>query len=200
MVNSYQKEREEIIDAGKRLLELGVLTGPEGNYSIKLEENKMLISPSGVKINELTPEKLIVCDFDGKVIEGNGKPSSGVPMHSMVYNLRPEVSSVIHTHSIGATSFSIANKSIPNSLEVLKDFAGGEIPVASPYAPVGTNELAKNVEMNMNKSFAILLQNHGVLAYGKDMNHAVMVSWSVEMAAKMVINAQTLGDITTIPK
>lgn len=194
----YQKEREEIIKVGRELLNLDILTGFEGNISIKLNNNKMVITPSGRKIRELTPDNLVVSDFKGNLLEGEEKPSSGVPMHTMIYNLRPEVSAVIHTHSPFATSFAIAEKEIPNSLEVLKDIVGGTVPVASPYSPVGTHELANNVKNHINNSFAILLKNHGVLAFGKDINHAAQTSWAVEMAAKMVVNAKILGNVTTI--
>jgi L-fuculose-phosphate aldolase len=174
------------------------MTGLEGNYSVRLRDNVMLISPSGMKVHEFKEEDLVVCSFLGEIIEGERKPSTGFSMHRLIYESRPEVNAVIHTHSIAATSFSIANKPIPNSLEVLKDFAGGKIPVTSEYAELGTEALAKNIKMAMNDSFAVLLRNHGVLSYGRDMKHAVYVSWAVEMAAKMVINASILGNITSI--
>lgn len=193
-----QTERRKIVSGGKRLNELGIMTGLEGNYSIKLGDNKLLISPKGIKLNEFSEEDLVVCDFNGNVIEGDHQPSSGVPMHRIIYESRPEVNAVIHTHSIAATSFAIADMPIPNSLEVLKDFAGGEIPVAAPYAPLGTEELATNIKKAMNGSFAVLLKNHGVLSFGRDMNHAVYVSWAVEMTARMVLNATQLGNVTEI--
>jgi len=195
---NYLKERNKLIQSCKRLYELGIMTGLEGNYSIKLDENKLLISPKGLKLGEFTEEDLVICDYDGNVLEGDHTPSSGVLMHRVIYESRSEVNAVIHTHSIAATSFAIANKPIPNSLEVLKDFAGGEIPVAAPYAPLGSKELANNINEVMNGSFAVLLKNHGVLSFGRDMEHAVYVSWSVEMAARMVINATQLGDVTII--
>ncbi|GAB3807687.1 class II aldolase/adducin family protein [Virgibacillus kimchii] len=194
----FLAERQAIINAAKRLYELGIMTGLEGNYSIKLEENKLLISPKGIKLHDLNEHDLIICDYEGNIIEGKHQPSSGLTMHRIIYENRPEINTVFHTHSIAATSFAIANQPIPNSLEVLNDFAGGEIPVAAPYAPLGSDDLANNIKLAMNNSYAVLLKNHGVLCFGKDVDHAVNVSWSVEMAARMVINANTLGTVTKI--
>lgn len=195
---NYMNERNEMIRIGKQLVEMGILTGMEGNFSIKLDHNALLITPAGVKIHDLIPERLVVCDFEGNLIDGDEKPSSGVPMHTMIYKLRNDVNAVIHTHSIAATSFAVAGIPIPNSLEVLKDYVGGEVPIAKPYAPVGTHELAENVRQNLTNSNAILLQNHGVLAFGKTISYAFKSAWAVEMAAKMIINAKVLGNITTI--
>lgn len=198
MNNLYSREREEIIRVGNQLVEMGILTGLEGNFSVKINDNLLLITPAGVKIKDLTPDRLVICDFNGNIIEGGEKPSSGVPMHTMIYNLRKDVNAVIHTHSIGATSFAVAGIPISNSLEVLKDYVGGEVPIAKPYAPVGTHELAEKVKDNLTDSYAILLQNHGVLAFGKNMPHAFKVAWAVEMAARTIINAQILGNVTTL--
>lgn len=195
---NYETQRRQIVESGKRLYELGIMTGLEGNYSIKLDDNKLLISPRGIKLNDFSEKDLVVSDFSGNPTDGSHQPSSGVPMHRVIYESRPEVNAVIHTHSIAATSFAIANKPLPQSLEVLKDFAGGEIPVATPYAPLGTEELAANIKKAMNGSYAVLLKNHGVLSFGKNMEHAVYVSWAVEMTARMVLNATQLGRVTEI--
>lgn len=197
---SYPDLRQALIDAGLQLIELGVLTGIEGNLSVRVPDHPeaMIISPAGVKARQLTPEKMLVVGFDGKVLEGNLKPSSGVPMHAMAYRLRPNANAVIHTHSTAATAHAIANKPIPLVLEAQHDMVGGAVPVAR-YARLGTQALANNVAAAMTESWAVLLQNHGVLAFGKDLKHAIHVAAQLESAAKMAVMAQVLGNVGLLP-
>lgn len=192
-----QQIKEELLAMANQLFKFGIMTGLEGNYSYRIGE-KVLISPAGKKLFDLKPEDFLLCDLDGTVIEGKEKPSSGLEMHRLIYNKRPEVKCVVHTHSIAATSFAIAGKAIPNSLEVLKDFAGGEIPVTKKYAPLGTQELSDEINQTLEESFGVLLKNHGVLSFGKSINHAMFVAWAIEMGAKMVINAKILGNVDII--
>lgn len=200
MALSHLDLRRELIDTARRLTDLGILSGMEGNLSARVPgQETFLISEAGVKSTQLTPEKLVLVDYQGNVLEGSGKPSSGVPMHAMVYRLRPDAMAVVHTHSPYATGFAIANEPIPCALEALRDIVGGGVPIAA-YAPLGTQELARNVAAAMTRAWAVLLGNHGVLAFGRDLRHAATVAYMVEAAAKMTVIAKLIGRIELLPR
>ena len=198
MAVSYPELRRELIAAARQLTEIGILSGMEGNISVRVPEKEhMIISQAGVKSMQLTLENLVVVDFDGNLLEGSGTPSSGVPMHAMAYRLRPEAGAVVHTHSTYATSFAVAGREIPFALEAM-EIVGAAAPVTSKYAPLGTAELAREVGAAMTKAWAVLLRNHGVLAMGKDLKHATKVCYALETTAQIVSAANGLGRVTLI--
>lgn len=195
----HEQLRKDLVAAGRLLMEMGILSGVEGNFSARIPgTDEMLISPAGIKAAQLEPQMLCRVRLDGTVLDGPHKPSSGVPMHAACYTARPEAGAVIHTHSTAATSFAIAGREIPDCFEALHDFAGGTIPVA-PYGRLGSEGLGQNVLQTIGSAWAVLLQNHGVLAFGRDVQHAVKVAAFVEQAAQMVINATVLGRVLPLP-
>ncbi|MBC7264436.1 MAG: class II aldolase/adducin family protein [Chloroflexi bacterium] len=190
--------RERLTKAGRELLEHGLLER-DGNLSVRLpNSDQMLITPAGVKAGQVTPEMLVVVDFEGKVIRGELKPSSGVPMHKIIYNLRPDVQCVIHSHSPFATAFAVAGMPIPYALEIMETL-GGAVPCAE-YAPLGTELLAQNIGRVLGQANAVLLKNHGVLVAGQTIELAVKNVLTLEKAAQIVFYAQAMGSVTTLPQ
>jgi L-ribulose-5-phosphate 4-epimerase len=158
----------------------------------------VVIKPSGVAYAELTPDKMVVLDLDGKVVEGTLKPSSDTTTHLYIYNKRVDVNGIVHTHSPFATAFAVVGRTIPPVLTAICDEFGGEIPLGG-LAPIGDESIGEEVVRSIGKSSAILMQNHGVFTIGKDPKAAVKAAVMVEDAARTVFYAVQLGELIPIP-
>ena len=158
----------------------------------------VVIKPSGVRYEDLTPENMVVVDLDGKVVEGRLKPSSDTDAHLYIYRHRPEVMGVVHTHSTFATAFAAIGKPIPVYLTAMCDEFGGPIPCGG-YAKVGRDEIGQEVLRAIGESPAILMQNHGVFAIGKTPEAAVKAAVYVEDVARTVYYALQIGTPQEIP-
>ncbi len=202
---SESQAREQLVQAVRMLFQSGVMShSGHGNMSFRLaEEGQMLLTPGGI-ISNLTPDQLAVVTFDGEVIRGNLEPVTReiAGMHSCVYRARKDVNAVIHTHSPHVTSFALANKPLPCAYEALLRFGVTEdIPVVE-WAPRGSQEsvanIVKQIEMHPTVP-AVLLGNHGLLAFGQDALYATMVIISMEEAAEMTLEARMLGGEKALP-
>jgi L-ribulose-5-phosphate 4-epimerase len=176
-----------------------LVTWTSGNVSGRDPETGLVvIKPSGVRYEALTPENMVVVDLDGRVVEGRLKPSSDVHAHLYIYRQRPDVNGVVHTHSTFATAFAAAGKPIPAYLTAICDEFGGEIPCGG-YARVGGDEIGREVVRSIGASPALLLKNHGVFAIGKTPEAAVKAAVMVEDVARTVFYALQLGHIEELP-
>jgi L-ribulose-5-phosphate 4-epimerase len=170
-----------------------------GNVSARDSQTGfVVIKPSGIRYEELTPESMVVVDLDGKVVEGRYKPSSDTLAHVYIYRHRPDVNGVVHTHSTFATAWAAAGKPIPPVLTAICDEFGGPIPVGT-YAKIGGDEIGQEVVRSIGSSPAILLKNHGVFAIGKTAEAAVKAAVMVEDVARTVFYALQLGQPDEIP-
>jgi L-ribulose-5-phosphate 4-epimerase len=158
----------------------------------------VVIKPSGILYEELTPEDMVVVDLDGKVVEGRHKPSSDTLAHVYVYRHRPDIHGVVHTHSTFATAWAAAGKSIPPILTAIADEFGGPIPVGA-YAKIGGDEIGREIVRSIGASPAILMKNHGVFTVGKNPQAAVKAAVMVEDVARTVFYAMQLGQPDEIP-
>jgi L-ribulose-5-phosphate 4-epimerase len=193
------KLREEVCRLHAELTKNGLVTWTSGNVSARdAKTGLIVIKPSGVKYEDLTPEKMVVVDLDGRPIEGSLKPSVDTATHLFIYNQRPDVGGVVHTHSPFATAFAAVGKPIPACLTAICDEFGGPIPVGG-FAPIGGEEIGTEVVRAIGQSSAILMQNHGVFAIGKNAQAAVKAAVMVEDAARTVFYAMQLGDPIPIP-
>jgi len=202
---SESQAREQLVKAAHLLFQAGVMShSGHGNMSFKLpERDRMLLTSGGVLAN-LTPEQLTVVTFDGEVITGTLEPVTReiVAMHSCVYRARSDVNAVIHTHSPHVTSFALAHQPLPCAYEALLRFGVTEdIPVAD-WAPRGSQESVANIVKQLERHPmvpAVLLGNHGLLAFGRDPLYAAMVIISMEEAAELTLAARTLGGEKSFP-
>jgi L-ribulose-5-phosphate 4-epimerase len=158
----------------------------------------VVIKPSGVLYDQLTPENMVVVDLDGKVVEGECKPSSDTFAHVYVYRHRPEINGVVHTHSTFATAWAAVGKPIPAVLTAICDEFGGPIPVGA-YARVGGDEIGQEIMRSIGASPAILLKNHGVFTVGLTPEAAVKAAVMVEDVARTVFYAMQLGQLDELP-
>jgi L-ribulose-5-phosphate 4-epimerase len=162
------------------------------------ETGYVVIKPSGVKYEDLQPEQLIVLDVNGKVLEGDLKPSSDTASHLYIYRQRPDVNGVVHTHSPYATAFAAIGKPIPVYLTAIADEFGGPIPCGG-FALIGSEAIGKVVVESIGNSPAVLLKNHGVFTIGKNAETAVKAAVMVEDVARAVWLALQLGRPDEIP-
>ena len=158
----------------------------------------VVIKPSGIRYEDLTPESMVVVDLDGKVVEGRYKPSSDTFAHVYVYRHRPELNGVVHTHSTFATAWAAVGRPIPPILTAICDEFGGPIPVGA-YAKIGGDEIGQEIVRSIGSSPAILMKNHGVFTVGKTPEAAVKAAVMVEDVARTVFYAMQLGQPDEIP-
>jgi L-ribulose-5-phosphate 4-epimerase len=162
------------------------------------ESGLVVIKPSGLRYQALSPENMVVVDPQGKVVEGNLKPSSDTFAHLYIYRHRAEVNGVVHTHSTFATAFAAVGCPIPAVLTAICDEFGGAIPCGG-YAQIGGDEIGREIVRVIGDSPAILLKNHGVFTIGKTPEAAVKAAVMVEDVARTVFYALQLGQPAEIP-
>lgn len=177
----------------------GLVTMTSGNVSGRdPETNLVVIKPSGISFEALTPDDLVIVDLQGNVIEGTLKPSVDTPTHLVVYRARPDINGMVHTHSNYATSFAALGQPIPAVLTAIADEFGGPIP-CGPYCQIGEEQIGQAIVDHIGASPAILLQNHGVFTVGPTPQSAVKAAVMCEDVAKTVHLAMLLGTPIPIP-
>lgn len=187
--------RQQVCALHARLPENHLVAWTSGNVSARDPETDLVvIKPSGVKYEDLTPENMVVVDLDGTPVEGDYKPSSDTASHCYIYRCRPDVHGVVHTHSRYATAFAALGRSIPCVLTAMADEFGGPIPCGG-FALIGGEEIGKVVVETLanSKSPAVLLQNHGVFTIGSSAEAAVKAAVMTEDVAATVWLALQLG-------
>lgn len=185
--------RKSVWEANLALPKEGLVTWTSGNVSGRdSETNLMVIKPSGVLFEDLTPEDLVVVDMNGKVVEGEHGPSSDTATHLWIYRNRDDVHGIVHTHSNYATAFAAVNKPIPVVLTAIADEFGGAIPCGG-YAAIGGKEIGEEILRTIGDSPAILMKNHGVFTIGKTVQKAIKAAIMTEDVAKTVWLAMQIG-------
>jgi L-ribulose-5-phosphate 4-epimerase len=191
--------RDEIYKLHLELIKNGLVAWTSGNVSGRDPETGLVvIKPSGIRYEDLTPESMVVVDLDGKVVEGNHKPSSDTFAHVYVYRHRPDVNGVVHTHSTFATAWAAVGRPIPAVLTAICDEFGGPVPVGA-YAKIGGDEIGREIIRSIGDSPAVLMKNHGVFTVGKTPEAAVKAAVMVEDVARTVFYALQLGQPEEIP-
>jgi L-ribulose-5-phosphate 4-epimerase len=191
--------RRELVSLHDELPRNGLAVWTGGNASARDPETGLVaIKPSGIRYGELTPERMVVVDLEGRIIEGDLKPSSDVASHLYIYRHRPDVNGVVHTHSRFATAFAAVGRPIPVYLTAQADEFGGAIPCAA-FAFIGDDSIGNLVVEGIGPSTAILLKNHGVFTIGRTVSAAVKSAVMVEDIAATVFAALQLGSPDVIP-
>ena len=155
------------------------------------ETGLVVIKPSGVSFEELTPENMVVVEMDGRVVEGHLKPSTDTDTHLYVYERRDDVLGIAHTHSPYASSFAALGQSIPACLTTC-GMLGGEVPLGG-YAPIGGEDIGQEIIDKIGRALAIVMQNHGVFTIGSSPQQATRVAVEVEDIAKITHLAMLRG-------
>lgn len=186
--------KQQICHIGKRMYDSGFVAANDGNITVKLSESEIITTPTGVSKGFMTPEMLIKVDMEGNVLEGGGnwRPSSELKMHLRVYKDRPDVRAVVHAHPPHATAFAIARTPLNKPLIAEAIVTLGCVPVAE-YGTPSTNEVPDAVAVYVEHFDAVLLANHGALAWGEDLITAYHKLESVEFYAKLTLLSAQLG-------
>lgn len=194
MGQEYRELREQLCEIAALLYARGLVSGTDGNISVRVSEDAMLITPSGVNKRELRPELLICQRLDGTVVSGTGKSSREAQLHAGIYGIRPEIGAVVHTHPAAATAFAVCGRTLPENCLIEVPMVIGKINLAG-YAPAGSAELADKVKTAAADSDVIFMQNHGIITCGKDLTAAFNKMDAVENAARTIFYAKLIGGI-----
>jgi L-fuculose-phosphate aldolase len=188
-----RSQKEQLVKFARKLITNRLTTGSGGNISIIDRKNDvMAITPSGMDYFEMTCEDIVLCDRRGHVIEGHCSPSSEMAFHQQLYDHRPDIGSVVHTHSVYATTLACLQREIP-AVHYLVGFSGHKVPLA-PYATFGTPELARSITSTIGQHNAVLLAHHGLVAVGKDLPTAFTVAEEIEFVARVYYQALSVGN------
>jgi len=188
--------REEVCALHAELVRYELVAWTAGNVSARVPgEDLIVIKPSGVGYDDLTPESMVVCSLDGEVIEGEFSPSSDTASHAYVYRERDDVGGVVHTHSTYASAWAARGEEIPCVLTAMADEFGGPIPVG-PFALIGGSEIGEGIVETLSgqRSPAVLMRNHGVFSIGASARDAVKAAVMCEDVARTVHIARQLGE------
>lgn len=178
-----------ILSIGRRMYQKNFVAANDGNISCRLSENTLLATPTGVSKGFMDADMLVELDLEGNLLAGNCAPSSEIRMHLRVYRENPALRAVTHAHPPVSTSFAVAG--IPLTEPVLSEalMLLGEVPIA-PYATSGTNEVPESIAPFVNTHRGVLMANHGVLTWGKDVQESFYLMESIEYYATILFNTK----------
>ena len=192
--------REDIVEVGKRLYQAGYIRGADGNLSVRMTHDEVLITPSRSAKGFLDPKDLVVVDLQGNLIAGGRQPSLETFFHLAIYREREEVRAVVHAHPPRTIAFTVANRDIPQDVlpEITILFPHG-VPVI-PYETPATERLGEEIRTAINIADAVILSHHGIIGVGQDIYEAWATIEHVEACVEVLSIASTLGGITSLPR
>ena len=188
----YEKLRQEICDICHLLYDRGYVVSNDGNVSARTERGTILITPSGVGKGRMTPDMLVETDLDGHILSGDRHPSSESKMHWMVYRERSDVNAVVHAHPPMSTAFAVCRRPLTEKYLAELVVGLGEVPVTE-FAMLSTDEVPNSVKPFVRDHFAVLLANHGALAWGPSLLSAFDRLETVEQTAKVYYYVGQMG-------
>ena len=173
-MGSFDSEKKLIVETAHELVRKGFLMATGGNLSLRVKgQNAFAITPSNYDYMKMTPEDVCILDFDMNTLEGHLKPSVESAMHGAVYQARADVNAIVHTHQVYTSALTLIKSPIPALFDEQARFLGRSVEII-PYAPSGTGMLKNTVAKHVkNHNNAFMMQNHGALVFGHDMERAV---------------------------
>ena len=186
--------KQVVVDTGLAMLKEGLTVGTWGNFSLRDTETGLIyITPSGMNYDSITMDDIVVLDSSVNVVDGFRVPSVERVMHVSVYNARPDVNAVIHTHPLYSTVLGVNGMELPGISEDFVQIVGDKM-ICSEYALPGTPELARNAVKGLGDRNGVLLPNHGTLVVGPDMPRTLTICQVVEKTAHIYIMAKSIGN------
>lgn len=180
-----------LVDSGKKLLQNNLVQGTWGNSSVRIDENTMLVTPSGLDYLSLKEDDMVVVDINTMEWKGKHKPTSERGIHAAIYRERKDINAVIHTHPVYCSVMAVVRKSLPCFNEEMTRLFLGDVRVAD-YGLPGTSKLTKGTIKGMEGRNACFMANHGVVCAGKDMDEAFQIIKLLEESCKKYIEMKTL--------
>ncbi len=191
--------RDDIVQVGRLMFEKGWVAANDGNITIRLEDDRLLATPTGVCKGMLRPEDLLICNLHGDKLCGARECTSEVGMHLTIYQMRPDIRAVVHAHPPVATGFATAGRALNLALLPEVVISLGSVPLAD-YGLPGTPALTDGMLPYIPKYDAILMANHGAVAYGEDVTQAFSKMEIVEHFARITLVAELLGGAKVLPR
>lgn len=189
--------RREIVAVCKRLYERGLIAGPDGNVSVRVAADRILVTPSGMSKVDVATDDLVELAVDGKHLRGSRRASSEIAMHLRIYQRRPDVMAVVHAHPPTATGFAVAGESFAACVLPEVIFQVGWVPLV-PYATPGTQDVATQFDPYLANHDAFLMANHGATTVGPSLLIAHQRMESLEHSARILLTARLLGRVNTL--
>jgi L-fuculose-phosphate aldolase len=183
--------RRAVVEGARAMSRDGLSPGRSGNVSVRAPGG-ILITPTGIPYETLTPEQIVFVRDDGTTAAGALRPSSELQLHRAVYEARPEAGAIVHCHSLNATALACLGKPIPAFHYMVAVAGGTDIPLAS-YATFGTPELARAVASTLTERRACLMAHHGQIAFGRDLAAALDLAREVETLAALYLKTLQIG-------
>jgi L-fuculose-phosphate aldolase len=189
--------RRELVRFSKWLYRLGFMPGTSGNLSVRLDQQRLLVTPTGASKRLLTAADMVIVDCEGRQLAGARKVTSEIGMHLAIYGKREDVEAVIHSHPPIATAFACAGRPLDEMLCQEAVMTLGSVPLAS-YATTGTDEVAASLTPLISGHEAILMANHGAVTYGQNLLDAFLKMETLEHLAHIRLVAHQLGSVRTL--
>lgn len=190
----FEKEKLDIIKGGMQLDRYGLISLAGGNLSLRMPSGEILITPSGMIYEDMVADDVIVMDLQGKIIEGNRKPSSDTAAILYIFNHRSDVKAIIHTHQPYATAISLIEDELRADLTTLGNSCGGNVPV-SPYSSPGSEDMGVDTVNYLGDGHVVILAHHGVMTTGESLKQALNAAVYLEECAKAYLAARAVGPI-----
>jgi len=190
--------RKQMVEVGRRMYRKGLVVATEGNLSVRLAPQRILMTPTGAWKGFLNPADIVAVDLNGRVARPGQRPSMEYPMHRGIYRARADVRAVVHAHPPVATGFAVAGLPLDEPILAEAVLLLGPVPVV-PYATPATDALPESIAPYLAKHNALLLGNHGAVTMGKDLNEAYARMEILEHLALIQLTARLLGKVTAIP-
>lgn len=199
MARTEREHRQDIVEIGRLVYQKGWVAANDGNITIRLDEDRILATPTGVSKGMMHPDDLIICDLEGNKIEGRRERTSEINMHLTIYKQRPDIHAVVHTHPPVSTGFAAAGRALNMAMLPEVIIGLGCVPLAE-YGLPGTQELTDPMLPYIPKYDAILMANHGAVCYAEDVYKAFFKMETVEHYARIALVAELLGGPNLLPR
>ena len=196
---TLRASREAVVRVCRRLYGAGLIAGQDGNVSVRLPGDRILVTPAGMSKVEVSAADLVVLTLNGTRLSGKRKPSSEVAVHLEIYAGRPDVGAVVHAHPPTATGFAVAGETLPPNVLPELVYTVGPVSLV-PYARPGTTALARRFRPFLAGCNAWLMANHGAVTAGPTLAVAHQRMESLEHAAKILLMARAVGRVVPLPE
>ena len=197
MIKTDWEARRDIVKCAKQAFDSGLVAATDGNISVRMSTDRVMITPGGTSFRNLNPGQMAYVDIEGHLLDYANRPSSELPMHLEIYRQRPEIGAIIHAHPPFTTAFTVAGITLETPVLPEVFVMCGRIPTAN-YATPSTTESADVIRELIKEHDVILLDHHGAVACGLDLDEAYYKMEKLEHAARTIFAANSLGQITPL--